>query len=347
MIRFRVLALLSALLLVGQAGASAEATSEMPDFKEIYDTIAAHGAVSSAELNRAAVQGLLEVLGPKASLVMSGAGTAGTNGTGSSLNKVTVFDDGIAYFRIGQVGGDLAPALMRSFRQINATNAVHGVVLDLRYSAGENYTAAAETTDLFVSKAEPLLDAGGGVISSHDKTNALRAPVAIIVNHNTARAAEALAAMLRDLGTGLIIGNRTAGEALMAQEFPLKNGDRLRVATGPMKLGDGTVLSTNGVKPDIEVSITPEEERAYYADAFLVRTNTGSMSSTNQAAETRRVRLNEAELVREHKEGLSPDAEDAATVRPLKPNVPVVNDPALARALDLLKGLAVVRGVRP
>jgi hypothetical protein len=45
--------------------------------------------------------------------------------------------------------------------------------------------------------------------------------------------------------------------------------------------------------------------------------------------------------VREHRAGESPDEQTAK--RPPEPQVPVVSDPALARALDLLKGLAVVR----
>jgi hypothetical protein len=58
------------------------------------------------------------------------------------------------------------------------------------------------------------------------------------------------------------------------------------------------------------------------------------------------MRLNEAELVREHREGLDRDLDMDAPVRPVEPAKPAVNDPALARALDLVKGLALVRQSR-
>ena len=83
-----------------------------------------------------------------------------------------------------------------------------------------------------------------------------------------AGAAEALAAVIRETGTGLILGSRTAGQAAIAEEFPLKNGQRLRVATAPIQLGDGSSLSLEGVNPDITVQVTSEAERTYYADAF-------------------------------------------------------------------------------
>jgi hypothetical protein len=67
--------------------------------------------------------------------------------------------------------------------------------------------------------------------------------------------------------------------------------------------------------------------------------------ATNLAGTTnrnvRRPRFNEAELVRERREGATLDADD--TEREAEPEKPVVHDPVLARALDLLKGLAVVR----
>ena len=88
---------------------------------------------------------------------------------------------------------------------------------------------------------------------------------------------------------------------------------------------------------------------AYYADAFAATARselsggagsslTNVAGSTNQSA--RRIRLNEAELVRERREGLS--EADLAGARDREGEKPIVRDPVLARALDLLKGLAVV-----
>jgi C-terminal processing protease CtpA/Prc len=224
-------------------------------------------------------------------------------------------------------------------------------VLDLRYTDGTDYAAAAAAADLFIGKAQPLLNWGNGSASSHEKKDAITVPLAVLVNHDTAGAAEALAAVLRESGSGLILGSRTAGRAMVTQDFPLKDGERLRIASAPVTLGNGTSLSAQGLKPDIDVTVSEREERAFYADAFLVvpKTNqVASASATNQPNGTnqssRRVRLNEAELVRERKAGVNLDDETAK--RPPEPQVPVVSDPALARALDLLKGLAVVRQSR-
>jgi C-terminal processing protease CtpA/Prc len=342
-IRFFVAA---GMILTGQLSLRAQTNSSPLDFQEVYDLIHQHAAgVSEAELNRAAVKGLVAALGPKVSLVTKDSGMNAEAET-NLLTQSTMFDGNIAYLRIARVDDGLAKAVGAAYQQLNATNKVNGIVLDLRYADGSDYKAAAATAELFIGKNEPLLNWGEGIVSSHEKTNALTMPVGVLVNHETAGAPEALAAVLRETGSGLILGSPTAGAAMVMQDYPLKNGDHLRIASSPVTLGDGSALSTHGIKPDIDVTVSVEAERAFYADAFLVVSNrVASLSATNQLNGTNpatpHVRFNEAELVREHKAGENPDEEVAK--RPPEAQVPVVSDPALARALDLLKGLAVVR----
>src|SRR5204863_160496 len=106
---------------------------------------------------------------------------------------------------------------------------------------------------------------GKGLVRSKEKSDAISLPVATLVNGQTAGAAEALAAILRETGTALILGSKTAGHAMIAQDYPLKEGGRLRIATAPIQLGDGSALPLDGLKPDISVAVSPEDERQYYS----------------------------------------------------------------------------------
>ena len=101
------------------------------------------------------------------------------------------------------------------------------------------------------------------------------------------------------------------------------------------------------------MDVTSIDERAYYADAYKLPSRhdllaAGSLGLTNSPSGTnppaRRPRFNEAELVRERREGIS--EADMTAARSPEPEKPLVSDPALARALDLLKGLALVRQSR-
>jgi hypothetical protein len=344
--------ILAGILTIGGQGIlCAETTNNYPDFLEIYQLIKSHAiGISEAELNQAAVKGLLSALSPTASLVTTQEHAIAT---GSGMGKTSLFDENIGYIRINQVAEGLSGELAKAYQQFHSTNKLNGLVLDLRYADGSDYQAAGETADLFITRAQPLLNWGLGSVSSRTKTNAIDLPIAILVNGGTTGSAEALAAVLRSTGVGLVLGSTTAGNAMVVKDFPLKNGAQLRVATAPITLGSGTALSAEGVKPDIDVTVNFEDERAYYADAFFVNRKTNQLplasgSATNQVATTNgtRLRFNEAELVREHRAGIDRRTGESPRAREPEPEKPLVSDPALARALDLLKGLAVVRQTR-
>jgi C-terminal processing protease CtpA/Prc len=295
-------------------------------------------------LNRAAVQGLLTAFSSKVSLV----GGEAAPSAGALVSRSNVFDGPIAYIRIARVGEGLDKAIRGVWQELSRTNKLDGVVLDLRYARGDDFAAAAATAEVFTRKAQPLLDWGRGMIRSSANSNAITVPLTVLVNRQTRGAAEALAAVLQQTGTALVLGSRTAGAGMVSEEFPLKDGDRLRIATAPVRLGDGTAMSAEGLKPEIALEVSAQDEQAYYADAFRDLSRTDSLASASASSATtnrvRRVPLNEAELVRARKEGLGGDAE--SPVRETSPDKPVVRDPVLARALDVLKGLSVIRRSR-
>ncbi len=341
----------------GQAGLllaeSKAADAGGPDFKEVYDLIRSHMAgMDEPRLNKAAVRGLLVELSPRVSLVTNGAAAKAAS-EGPLVSKSSVFQGDILYVRVERVREGLPDAIGKAWRQPGTTNSVKGLVLDLRYAGGNDYAAAAATADLFVKKEQGLLNWGSGIVRSKAKSDAIGVPVAVLVNRQTVGAAEAVAAVLRETGAGLVLGGRTAGRAMVTQEFPLKSGERLQIATAAIQLADGSAIPEEGLTPDIAVEVNPAEERMYFADAFKAPEKTSLQASggsleaiqgwgTNQAA--RRPRLNEAELVRERREGISEASLTA--LREREPEEPLVQDPALARALDLLRGLALVRPPR-
>ncbi len=339
------LALLPALTPNGQA-----ATNATPDFKEVYESLRAHLAgVDEAELNRAAVTGLLNELGPKAAFVTTGESPAPSAST-PLVTKASVFDGDLAYLRLAHVGDGLAAALRDAYQPLAASNKLAGVVLDLRFADGVDYAASVAALEFFSAKKTATLDWGQGAQETKTGSNPIAAPLVVLVNGQTHAAAETLAAMLRETGAGLLLGNPTAGHALLTQDFPVGHG-ALRIATATVKL-NGQELSP--VRPDIAVAVSAAEELVFFAEPSKVLPGTNGFAAINKTVGTnapnRRVRLTEAALVRAHKQGLNLDEDEAGFVNQPRDNkleIPAVKDPTLARALDLLRGLAIVRPAKP
>lgn len=332
--------------------AQGDTTNAAPDFKEVYELVRAHLAgATESELNQAAVEGFIAALRGKVAIVETGQPKPASE---PALAATNLLEGNIAYVRLAGLDETLSAQLAETLARWSASNSPAGLVLDLRFAGSDDYAAAAAVADLFQTKARPLLDWGKGAVRSKEKSDAVRMPIAVLVNRETGGAAEALAAVLRETGVGLLLGNATAGRALIGQEFPLKDGRRLRVAMVPVKIGDGVELNTRGVQPDITVATSAAEERLLLDDPYGSSIKFAGTNSTDQLASNgsgltnraaRRPRPNEADLVRARRDGVNLD-EGFLDARSSEPAKPLIRDPVLARAVDLIKGLAVVRATK-
>lgn len=338
------------LLLAGLLPVCLPATSRAPapDFDELRALVRAHlPGLTEAELNRAAVDGLLHGLRGRVLLVTNTSQPLPDSNAPVILGA-QILEERALWVRVGRVAEGLAPALRAGLAEAQRTNRLAGLILDLRFAGGDDYAAAAAVADLFQSAERPLLDWGAGVARSTPKSDAVRLPVTVLVNRETSGAAEALAAVLRDTGTALLVGWRTAGLALVHREFTLRDGQRVRLAVETVKFGRGAALPPEGIKPDIEVAVGLDRERRFQQDPYAepdgAARGLGTNSVTNAPGGSARGprRLSEADLVRERREGRLPEAGDEPGAPESAPPR-VVQDPVLARALDFLKGLDVLR----
>jgi C-terminal processing protease CtpA/Prc len=331
-------------LLAAGGALRAKATDTAPVFNQVYELLRANlPNTSDAELNSAAVKGLLRQLHGRATLVGGTTGTTLSSGTAEPV-KSAVLESNVAYLRVGAVESGLADKMNAAYHALAATNKVAGVALDLRFAGGNDYAAAIAVADLFTAKKTTLLEWDKEVEESPPAGEPIPGPLVVLVNGETGGAAEALAAALREADAGLIIGNPTAGLAMTTRDFPLKNGERLRIAMNPVKLGNGVAISH--VAPDIAVTVSPDDERAYLKNPYL------TLAQNNAPAPVRTNdflpfvdHTSEADLVQQKIK----DGDDAGAIAPahVKSQAkPVIQDPVLARAVDLIKALAIVHESR-
>ena len=339
--------LFSALLGLGLGG-STSWSAQAPNPTEVFELLRTNlPGITDAQLQVAAVEGLVKELAPRVWLAGAGRTDRDATDAGPALLKSEVLPGPALYLRLGRVSAGLSAEVESAFTELSATNQFKGLVVDLRYANGTDYAAAGEAADLAVGKEQLLLDWGTGRARSTAKSDVPELPIVVLVNQQTAGAAEALAGVLRDAGVAILIGTNTAGRAMMTEEFPLSNGQRLCIARKGIKLGSGEELTSTGLRPDIVVKVAPADEKAWWADPFRdlsapsgAGTDSGSAASVTGTNRPPRRRVNEAELVRARREGTNLNAVTGAVV---EEDAAVVRDPALARALDLLKALAVVK----
>jgi len=106
----------------------------------------------------------------------------------------------------------------------------------------------------------------------------------------------------------------------------------------------GSTNSSSELRPDVIVSVSTEDEKEFQDNPFFKSnaSSVPSLSGTNLLAFVDHT--SEADLVRKRiKDG---EQDGSASTPRAEPPRPVIRDPALARAMDLLKALAVLHTAR-
>jgi carboxyl-terminal processing protease len=93
---------------------------------------------------------------------------------------------------------------------------------------------------------------GGLSIYEFKSEKPFKKPIFVIVNKNTASAAELLASLLKRYAKAIIAGEKTVGKYVGSNIYPLNDcGLVLRLITFAMKFPDGTLaVGEKGMEPD-------------------------------------------------------------------------------------------------
>ncbi len=194
---------------------------------------------------------------------------------------------------------------------LRVTNVSQDLAAEIR-SASQSLTG----TNQIIGTVLDLRFAGGTGADEAGKTANLysdrKLPLAVLVDGETHDAAATLAQLLRKGRAGLIFGN-----------------------------------AATGLEPDITVAVNPGDEKQFIENPYAVV----STNETLVAAATNDLlpfvdHLSEADLVRQKVKDGEDDEDAEPAARPTPPK-PVIHDPVLARAVDLLKGLAIVHLQHP
>lgn len=144
----------------------------------------------------------------------------------------------IAYVRLTGFGERTSAELRKILTALD--NRFEGLVLDMRENAGGLLTSAVEVCDMFLDRGRIVSTRGRGVLQSDaaDGTEFENArwdasqgnlvdrdkPVVVLIDGNSASAAEIVAACLQDHGRATIVGERSFGKGSVQMVFPLESG---------------------------------------------------------------------------------------------------------------------------
>lgn len=291
------------------------------------------GELDFAQLNRAALEGLLSRLALGAEVLPPQSATgAAVAGQGAWLSEL--LSDGIRLLRPTGFGEAQLEAMRLALQAAIKQPVVEEVILDLRAPcADEDLERAAAWLNLFVPAGEVAfklrqIQGGERTESIAGRGDVLRwsRPLLLLVDGQSNNVAEVIAAVLQHRGQAVVLGSVTRGAAVQYETRPLGAGWRLRFARAEMLLPNNDRWFRRGVQPQLPVAQDLELKAQLFASQGK---REALLRSLHDQAPPR---LNEAALLA----GRNPDLEALLQRPKTAAAAPVARDLVLQRALDLL-----------
>ena len=177
----------------------------------------------------------------------------------------------IGYLRLSAFRTGAAPVMSGALHKLARENAA-GIVLDLRGNPGGVFEQAVAVTSLFLDRGVIVTLIGAHAppqVYSANTKGASTLPLVVLVDRNSASAAEIVAAALHDNRRALLVGEHTFGKAVVQSLRPLPGGAALRLTTATYLTPAGRDINLRGVEPDLVANDSPETRRDEGLEAAL------------------------------------------------------------------------------
>lgn len=175
--------------------------------------------------------------------------------------KITLFatehkqlEADIGYLKIAEFQEKTYQEVQKAIRDLKKKGC-RKLVLDLRGNPGGLLSEVVQIADSFVPK--------GKLLEVHYK-NALPEiyysagelqfqKVAVLIDENTASAAEILSGAMKDAKSGVLFGQKTYGKGVVQTIYELRNGEAIKLTVAKYVLPSGLDVNGKGIQPDVVV----------------------------------------------------------------------------------------------
>jgi len=171
-----------------------------------------------------------------------------------------MFDDGMAYIQITQFEEVTTGQFEEKLEQARAEG-MKGLIIDLRSNPGGTLHSVVQIARMILPE--------GLVVYMEDKKGKreeyacdgrrqLEVPLVVLVNENSASAAEILAGAVKDYGIGTLVGTKTFGKGIVQKVFGITDGSGVKLTISHYYTPKGNDIHEVGIEPDEVLELDAE-----------------------------------------------------------------------------------------
>jgi len=177
--------------------------------------------------------------------------------TGSTVSGA-ILDGNIGYIQIVNFGSNTDIEFFEVLSDFDAEG-ITDIILDLRGNPGGYLASAVNIACNIVPKGAIC-----STIYRNEEENEIfiseleetKYDFAVLIDKNSASAAEVLASAIKDSDAGILIGETSYGKGVIQQMFEMLDGSAFKVTTGRYFTRNGLDINGNGIVPDEAVDNT-------------------------------------------------------------------------------------------
>ena len=173
-----------------------------------------------------------------------------------AIRSKIIDDTNIGYIRLATFSNTVSKQVERALDKFDGK--ISALIIDLRINSGGYLNAAEDVSNLFLEKGKVIYS-----LKTKNESNTVKDvterkttyPIVVLVDENTASAAEILAAALKDSYGATLVGVKTYGKGKVQQVISLIDGSMAKYTTGKWYTPSGINIDKNGIEPDYVVEL--------------------------------------------------------------------------------------------
>lgn len=249
--------------------------------------------------------------------------------------KSKMMDGKVGYVRITQFQERTSEDMRDALEKLNKDN-MKSLVLDLRNNPGGLLKSAVQVSEQFLKDGQLVVSVKGRdgdkeEYLASDKKVKVEYPLVVLVNEGSASASEIVSGALQDWGRGVVLGTQTFGKGSVQTVLTLSDGSGMRLTTAKYYTPKGISIQNTGISPDI---IVKSAKAGTTVSKKFVREKDLKKHLSNETVPS------EEDL---QKDDSKQEDGDISIAEEAKDE----DDVQLQRAVDLLKGWSIFKGIVP
>ncbi len=167
-----------------------------------------------------------------------------------------MIDDTLGYIKISNFSENTGEEFKSTLTELE-NSGMKGFVLDMRQNPGGVITSCIEVAQEIVPAGTiaSVIQRDGEKEVYTSNLAAAKFPIIVLLDRNSASAAELLSGALQDTKTALVVGEKSYGKGSVQTLIPMMHDDGLKITIAKYYTPNGRSIDGEGIFPDVEVNL--------------------------------------------------------------------------------------------